>query len=505
MRLLAAALLIAGCGDHAEQSFAGLTRVSAATPFAAGCAGQQGGTNYSDAEVEPRLAVDPLDPRHLVGVWQQDRWSNGGASGLMTGVTFDGGLTWTRTFVHYTLCGGGAFQRASDPWVSFAPDGTVHQIGYGFDNAGFKTAMLASRSIDGGRGWSEPITLYGEDTSDDTIDKESITADPHDAQTVYAVWDRLTGQDTPDSPANTGPAWFTRSTDAGLSWETARIIYDPGQNAQTISNQIVVLPNGALLDLLVIITNNNSTNRVETVAVLRSADKGVSWSQPTAIATMQSVGVVDPKQTSFFIRTGDVVPDIAVDGASGAVYAAWEDARFSNHAREGIAISRSADGGLSWSTPARVNGILTTQAFTPAVAVAQGGVVGVSYYDLREDDPGDNSQLLATRWLATSHDGGATFQDTAQSSTFDIRKAPQVVERLESGQVISGYFLGDYEGLVAVGSSFLPFFVIANNGDANNRTDVFARPIASTRAAASLVASSFVAPRRLRSGPRRIF
>src|SRR5262249_3155697 len=157
--------------------------------------------------------------------------------------------------------------------------------------------------------------------------------------------------------------------------------------------------------------------------------------------------------------------------------------RFSSGAREGIAISKSIDGGSTWSTPVRVNGVVGTQAFTAAVAVAQGGVVGVSYYDFRNDDPKDGAHLLATRCRATSNDGAATFQDPAESSAFDIRVAPQV-----TGNGSSGYFLGDYMGLVAVGSSFLPLFVIANNGNTGNRSDVFARPIGSAPAAAAFVA-----------------
>src|SRR5205823_10510484 len=153
-----------------------------------------------------------------------------------------------------------------------------------------------------------------------------------------------------------------------------------------------------------------------------------TWPQVVQIATMDSIGVVDPKQSNFDIRSGDIVPDIAVDDSSGAIYVTWEDARFSGGKKEGIAIAKSIDGGLNWSAPVRVNGVTTTPAFTPAIAVAQGGIVGVSYYDLRNDDPGDNSHLLATRWLATSHDGGATFQDTALSSTFDIHNAPVTVE-----------------------------------------------------------------------------
>ena len=41
-----------------------------------------------------------------------------------------------------------------------------------------------------------------------------------------------------------------------------------------------------------------------------------------------------------------------------------------------------------------------------------------------------------------------------------------------------GFFVGDYEGLAAVGKGFLAFFVQANSGDLNNPTDVFAAKVA---------------------------
>ena len=37
---------------------------------------------YLNSEVEPWLDVNPTNVANLVGVWQQDRWSNGGARGL---------------------------------------------------------------------------------------------------------------------------------------------------------------------------------------------------------------------------------------------------------------------------------------------------------------------------------------------------------------------------------------------------------------------------------------
>src|SRR2546423_14453701 len=74
-----------------------LVPASGPIPFAANCNGfPQTGTLYRNAEVEPFVASDPARPASLIGVWQQDRWSNGGSNGLLTGTSGDGGRTWTR-------------------------------------------------------------------------------------------------------------------------------------------------------------------------------------------------------------------------------------------------------------------------------------------------------------------------------------------------------------------------------------------------------------------------
>jgi hypothetical protein len=67
-----------------------LAVASGPSPFPPGCEGvPQSGTLYENAEVEPRVAVDPANALHVVGVFQQDRWSNGGAHGLVTSTSFD--------------------------------------------------------------------------------------------------------------------------------------------------------------------------------------------------------------------------------------------------------------------------------------------------------------------------------------------------------------------------------------------------------------------------------
>src|SRR5881409_3276839 len=109
--------------------------VSGPSPFAACTAGGTStSTNYPEAEVEPFVAVNPTNSSNIVGVFQQDRWSDGGAHGLLASTSHDGGATWTESWAHFSICSGGTaanggnYDRASDPWVTFGPTGNAYQI-----------------------------------------------------------------------------------------------------------------------------------------------------------------------------------------------------------------------------------------------------------------------------------------------------------------------------------------------------------------------------------------
>lgn len=427
------------------------TLVGGMSPFAAGCGGEQTGTNYRNAPVEPYVAVDPVRPNHLVGVWQQDRWTNGGANANLSAVSNDGGRTWTTSSAAFSICSGGTWQRASDPWVSISPNGTAHQAALGVNGAGALLSVLVSRSLDGGLTWSAPIEV---DPSRD--DKESITADPADSNYVYVVWDKSSG--------NTVSAWFARSTDGGSSYEASRLIYDPPAGGHATAHQIAVLPDGTLVDVFVLTTPASGNNQQDaSIAVLRSADRGITWSAPILVASDETIGTVDA-ETQKELRTGAGIPSMAADLASGVLYIAWTDARFSTLERDGVALSKSLDGGLTWSAPVQVNQAPNVQAFSAAVAAGPGGVA-VSYFDFRQDT-NDPATLLTNYWRVVSSDGGATWTETAVAGPFDMLSAPTAAV---------APFLGDYQGLAAVGNGFLSFFTAANSGDTVNPSSVFAQ------------------------------
>ena len=474
-----------------------IVQVSGATPFPAGCDPDQDGVAYLNSEVEPWLDVNPANVSNMVGVWQQDRWDDGGARGLLSGATFDGGLTWLTTPIpKITQCSGGNagnggnYQRATDPFVSFAPNGDVYHLSLSFNDIfppltefDFDHALLVSKSTNGGSTWGDPKIIRRDTNPTVFNDKQSITADPTSASRVYAIWDRLV---FPSERASTsasfntaafrGPIWFSRTTNGGTSWEAARQIYDPGQNDQTIGNQIVVLPDGTLVDLFNEIHNDNSKKeRGNSVRVIRSTDHGVTWSGPIFVDLLGTIFVTDP-ETGDDVRTGDIIPDIAL-APNGDLYAVWQDARVNGGQADGIALSRSTDGGLTWSPHVKVNKtpedipIGDQQAFTPSVDVAADGTVAVTYYDFRYN--ADTEPLLTDYFIVHCHPGptvtctqeadwGGEVKLTDES--FDMRQAPNA----------GGFFTGDYEGLASAGSAFLAFFSQPHGTD---RPSVFFRRV----------------------------
>jgi hypothetical protein len=467
-----------------------LTPVSGLSPFAPGCEGvPQTGTVFRNAEVEPWVDVNLADDDNLVGDWQQDRWSNGGASGNLSAYSLNGGTSWTIPPISpapdtgqakFSRCtggnaaNGGDFERATDPWVSFSPNGVAHQVALGINDSNVANAVLTSRSTDSGANWEDPVVVKFDDRANFFNDKETLTADPTDSDFVYVTWQRIVAPNERAS-ARAGEraaafrsiAWFARSDDNGASYDVVKPIFNPGNKAQTIGNQIVVLPNGDLVMLFTLIRNVGANrDRGFTAAVMRSTDKGDTWSAPIAIDRMITDGVRDPAD-GHDVRTGDIIPQIAVDDSNGNLYVVWQDDRFTG--QEQIAFSRSTNGGRSWSPASRISKVGgVNQAFTPTVRVADDGTVGVQHYDFRADDPNSTPPLSTDTWLLRSTDEGDSFtEERIGSASFDMTTAPDAL----------GYFVGDYAGLdFAPGGSrpgFKPFHVRANSGNLANRTDVF--------------------------------
>src|SRR5262249_40453107 len=131
----------------------------------------------------------------------------------------------------------------------------------------------------------------------------------------------------------------------------------------------------------------------------------------------------------------------------------------------------STNGGLSWSTPIPVNQTPTNippgnrNAFIPSIAIASDGTIGVTYYDLRFNDP--NPGLLTDYWMVRCHPSATTPPTNPASWGGDLRLSDSSfnLEAAPAPPLTSGYFLGDYEGLATIGNDFLPAWAMPHDSD----------------------------------------
>ncbi|HEU4673845.1 MAG TPA: sialidase family protein [Candidatus Limnocylindrales bacterium] len=435
----------------------GRTTVASApvSPFAeCGLGGQ--GRLFENSEAEPQVAVDPRTGT-VVATWQQDRWSNGAARGLVVAASTDGGATWRRSTPAFSACAApdaGLPVRVSDPWVSFGPDGTGYLTGLSVTGPDV-TWVTASRSADGGRTWSTPVAIVRSETRREFNDKESVTADPTRAGAAYVVWDRGGGgeSESGEAPGGAGEVLLSTTTDGGQSWSEARPI--ASVDGTPVGNVVAVTPDGTLVDAFVAVPADR--HRPSRILTIRSIDAGATWSAPVEVASFASDAVLGAQPPG--IRGGGGLPSIAADPGSGVLHLAWTDGR---NAEGRVALATSSDGGASWSTPASLPRPSDTPVFLPAIAIAPGGAIGIEYGDLRAATAG--RPFLMDRFLSVSTDGGATWRERRLTRTFDLSTAPDA----------GGRFVGDYSGLTATSDGFVSAFAVTT-GSPTNPTDLVVR------------------------------
>jgi hypothetical protein len=232
------------------------------------------------------------------------------------------------------------------------------------------------------------------------------------------------------------------------------VVVDPSiPNAIDLVPRLVELPDGTLVTIF---ARAEFAIGVGKVYATRSRDAGRTWTKPVEL-------LAQPIETFFDPETGQELPqpqfpNVAV-APDGTVYVTVEG---NSSASTGeIAVSRSQDAGASWTRVTSPG--IGAYAFEPAIAVDSRGTVGITWYDLRSDRPGDVA-LSGDVWFASSHNRGSTWRETHVAGPTDLR----------TGALARQNRFGEYQGLAAMRPrGFAAIFALAAPFATDGPTDIF--------------------------------
>jgi len=497
-------------------------------------------TIFHGSTVEPTIAVNPKNKKHIVAVWQQDRISNGGA--LNAGISYsrDGGRTWHKSTVPFQICEGGINQRSGDEWLSYSADGSRLYLCAAVLNATQEPGtvnqfgVVVTISKDDGATWSKPRYLFSsmEFISDPTqqfanSDKTSITADPNEVLRAIAVWATFN-----PSTSFHGNAQGSYTEDGGKSWSSVQQIYDPFpdltqhglsngiQNDNHASNNVVIiLPkkikkgcchSGNWLNFTVRVYAKPSATdpqfindtfplqyTLTDIAAIRSKNHGKTW-QPEATVvvpafvnnlvftggyTYDNLGNITGGVGSL-MRNDQTVPSYNVNPSNGYLYVAYQSSAFRSDKLQQIGIVTSRDGGHTWSmgvqvscTPPRAT---NPQAFGPFVAITKNGRVGILYFDFRNDDKLDPSNTKMDAWLAIYQEVENPRDGSTQIGldfVEEIRLSEESYIAQNGPLTTQGLMTdGDYQFLTAQCNNFYAIYTKSFNGPFTPATIFFTDP-----------------------------
>ncbi len=445
----------------------------------------------SPIQTEPHMAVDPLDPKHVVvGVIDYN------APNVVSYVSIDGGATWEGPFQpRYLAEDVGA---GGDPVVAFDRNGKVYiaSISIGVEEFSILGSPLAemvsgiavSRSDDGGFTWSAPakssrsevycipvscnrLEVTGEEgpigrLAVGFIDKPWMTVGPDrkdsskDAVyvtfTYFNVWydivPILQGSIlTLQNPVIETTISLVKSEDDGKTWSkpiaispTVRKTYTQaaeagqfGQQDRVVQgSQPLVTKDGTVYVGWLDSTDDAPFKGLAEILITKSEDGGKTFSKPV-VAT----NFLEPdfsSRTTFFRSWGGTFPQLAT-GPTGDISIVYVGRPAGRPTDDGdVYYVRSDDGGKTWIRPKRVNDDETVAfQFFPAVSVDPKGVVHIMWGDFRDD----KSEKRFNIYYSRSEDGGKTLIENSRVTDFPTN--PNLA-------FPQGAFIGDYFAIQAV-------------------------------------------------------
>jgi hypothetical protein len=370
-----------------------------------------------DGEIQ--IAVNHRNTNQIVAA--SNTWGNAGAAcnNEDTQSIFyssNGGTTWDYTCAPsnnmFNLGTCSSTVRGGDPALYWNDNNEVF-LNYMLlcgSGSSTKWAMVVARSADGGATWVNQGVIKNSWGTVVVEDKNFYAIDNTPTSPFYGrhytCWDRANNEK------------LAYSTNNGATWTEVDLPTAP-VGGSDLGCEIAVQKNGTVhvvWDSLA--CGANCTD--ERMWYTRSINGGVSWSSPVQVRDFNLVGFSGANKPPAADQRG-ILPFGAIDvdnsggACDGTLYVTFSDWTSGGATETDVWVSRSTNGGTTWSAPVKVNddGLAGRTQFHPFLQVDQSnGHVVVAWHDARND--ADNRRV--EYYAARSIDCGVSFEANVKAS-----------------------------------------------------------------------------------------
>jgi hypothetical protein len=333
-----------------------------------------------DAANEPSIAVDPVNPDHIVIGWRQFDNVNSNFRQAGIGYSSNGGQNWTFPGVIEPQI------FRSDPVLDFDKAGNIFYNSLTTITGDYTCDVF--KSTDGGATWDLGTSAHGGDKQWMAIDRSSGTGTGN----IYSSWTSYYSSCT--------PGFFTRSSDAGASFENCVEV-----DGNPYWGTMAVGPDGELY-----ISGAGSSDGVTVSKSTNAQTPGstISWDYSTYVNLDGYIMGQDPINPVGILGQVSIDVDRSNGPGRGNVYVVASVARMSVADPADVMFAKSTDGGFSFDPPIRLNTDTRVGNYQwfGTMSVAPNGRIDVIWLDTRDGLPGS---YLSALYYCYSEDQGATW------------------------------------------------------------------------------------------------
>jgi len=371
--------------------------------------------------------------------------------------TSNGGSSWSGSI------NGAGIDQSGDPAACIGTNGRQY-VGFIDNNDGQGIAYS-----DNGTSWTY-VSVVGDPGVAGFADKNHMMINNVGGTYngyIYDAWYHLANNNSYKETV------ISRSTNNGVSWSTPVSIstgVTAGHHNQGVNIQIG--PAGQVYAVWAIYDSwgpNSVDYREDALGFARSLNGGASYY--SAIRCIDNIMGIRHSSTTWSTNlTGKSMrvnsfPSMAVDVSGGPrngyIYVVWANLGTpgtNTGTNVSIYMIRSTNGGVSWSTPIRVNQgsfVSDKAAFLPWITCdPHNGRLYCIFYDDRNFS---TTSADVETWVAYSEDGGLTWDDFVVS---DVSFTPSAIPGTAGG------YMGDYLGIAAQNNRVYPVWTDNRSGTA---------------------------------------